>query len=312
MKRIAFLFPGQGSQKVGMGQDVYQALEEARIVFETAEKVSGLPVTKLCFDGPMDELTQTVNLQPAITAVNLALLTAIEKAGIKPVVTAGHSLGEYSALCAAKVLEPVDTFKLVFERGRLMHREASANKGAMAAVIGLDIEQVNELVTRASENGIVSVANHNSPQQIVITGQPEAVKQAGKLASGAGARAIPLKVSGAWHSALIGGAEAEFTALLETITFNKPANPVIQNYSAVAESNPATIRNAMAKQLCNPVRWYESMHHMDAFNIDIYVEIGPGKVLTGLLKKCLPQIDKTAVFNVSDMKSLDKFLEAVG
>ncbi len=311
MKRIAFLFPGQGSQKVGMGRDVYQRLDEARAVFEAAETTSGLPVKKLCFEGPMQELTQTVNLQPAITAVNLALLAAIEKAGVRPTVSAGHSLGEYSALCAAKVVTPADALRLVFERGRLMHREATANKGAMAAIVGLDIEQVENCVQQAGSAGTVSVANHNSPQQIVITGEPKAVKEAGRMASGAGARAIPLRVSGAWHSKLIAGAEKEFAAFVETIEFNPPRSPVIHNFSATAESDPDAVRRAMVKQLCNPVRWYETMQQMAEMQIDVYVEIGPGKVLTGLLKKCLPQVDGSAVFNVSDLDSLDHFLKAV-
>lgn len=308
MKKIAFLFPGQGSQKVGMGQDLYQAFDEAKEIFAAADEASGLPITRLCFEGPMEELTQTVNLQPAITAVNLACLAVIQKNGIQPQVCAGHSLGEYSALYAAGVVSAADCLKLVHKRGELMHREATRHQGAMSAIVGLTIEQVNAIVAEASVKGIVAVANHNSGEQIVITGAPEAVQAAGELAGAQSARAIALKVSGAWHSPLIQGAEDEFRAFLKEIPFKATQCPVVHNVTADTASTPDDIKDLMARQLCSPVRWYDSVLKMAADGVTEYVEIGPGRVLTGLLKKILPSGTDVTVHNVYDMKSLDKYL----
>jgi [acyl-carrier-protein] S-malonyltransferase len=259
----------------------------------------------------MDVLTETVNLQPAVTVINLAFLTAIQKAGIQPSVCAGHSLGEYSALYAAKVVSAGDCMRLVHQRGELMHREATRRKGAMSAVIGLTIDQIENIVKKAAQdNGVVAVANHNSAEQIVITGEPGAVNAASALAAEQGARAIPLKVSGAWHSPLIQGAEADFKAFLETIDFMAPSCPVIHNVTADVENDPARIKALIAGQLCSPVRWFDTMARMAADHIDVYVEIGPGKVMSGLLKKHLPKEHTAVIYNVDDIKTLDRFLRA--
>ncbi|MFA9497954.1 MAG: ACP S-malonyltransferase, partial [Deltaproteobacteria bacterium] len=210
MKKIAYLFPGQGSQTVGMGLDFYQEFVVVKELFDMMEEISRINISKLCFKGPIEDLTETVNLQPAITVVNLACFTAMEKAGLEPAISAGHSLGEYSALCASGIVSSEDTFRLVFKRGELMHREATRNKGAMHAIIGLPINTVEKLVEEVQKDGVVAVANHNAELQIVITGAPEPVNRVSDLAASQGAKAIPLKVSGAWHSELIQGAQDEF------------------------------------------------------------------------------------------------------
>ncbi len=308
MKNIAFLFPGQGSQKVGMGQDIFLERPASRELFEAADRICGLPIRQLCFEGPMETLTETINLQPAVTAVNLACLALIREAGIAPVMCAGHSLGEYSALHAAGVVSAEDCLKLVFERGALMHREATRHKGAMSAIVGMDIDAVTALT--AEIKGVVTVANHNSADQIVISGEPAAVQAVAEKASRSGARAIALKVSGAWHSPLIQGAEADFSAFMQTISFAQPACPVIHNATAAPEPDPGRIPGLLARQLCSPVRWYDTLQRMLAAQVEIFVEVGPGKVLTGLLKKALPSGHPAALFNVSDLKSLAAFLEA--
>ncbi len=294
---------------MGMGQDLFQSFDGVKEIFKAADTATGLPISKLCFEGPMEELTQTVNLQPAITAVNLACLSIIQSRGIRPTVCAGHSLGEYSALYAAGVVTAADCMRLVHKRGELMHREATRHQGAMSAIVGLAIEEVNLVVKEVSGQGVVAVANHNSADQIVITGAPAAVEAAGHAATAQGGRAIALKVSGAWHSPLIQGAEEEFRAFLNQIPFKTPQCPVIHNVTADTLSDPEQIKALMARQLCSPVRWYDSMLKMVKEGVQEYVEIGPGKVLTGLLKKILPAGAEVAVHNVSDQKSLEKYLD---
>ena len=308
MKKTAYLFPGQGSQAVGMGLDFYQEFDVVRELFDMVEEISRINISELCFKGPFEDLTATVNLQPAITVVNLACLTAIEKAGLEPTISAGHSLGEYSALCASGIVSREDTFRLVFKRGELMHREATRNKGAMHAIIGLSINTVEKLVEEVQKDGVVAVANHNAELQIVITGAPEPVNRVSDLAASQGAKAIPLKVSGAWHSELIQGAQDEFKDVIESMGFYAPEKPMVFNVTADVESDPEKIQSNMSRQLCSPVKWYDSMCRLMAENIEIFVEIGPGRVLAGLLKKILPKDYPRKIYNVNSMKSLDRFL----
>lgn len=309
MKKTAFLFPGQGSQAVGMGLDFYQEYDIVRELFDMVDEITRTNISQLCLKGPFDDLTETINLQPAITVVNLACLAAIEKENIKPDISAGHSLGEYSAMCASGIVSKEDTFRLVFKRGELMHRESTKHKGAMHAIIGLGINAVEELVANVQKDGIVAVANHNTEQQIVVTGAPDPVKKVSALASSQGAKAIPLKVSGAWHSELIKGAQEEFKDFIDAAHFNTPERPMIFNVTADLAKDTDEIKSIMVRQFCSPVRWYDSMCKLIAENVEIFVEVGPGKVLTGLLKKILPKDYPCKTYNVNNMKSLERFFK---
>lgn len=311
-QKIAFLFPGQGSQSMGMGGDIIDQFSDAKKIFEQVDEICEKPISKLCLEGPMEELTLTANLQPAITAVNLACLTALNKSGIRPTVSAGHSLGEYAALASAGSLSEYDTLRLVNKRGELMHREALANPGSMAAVLGMEIEAVSKIVIQAGEAGVLAVANHNTAEQIVITGEKQPLSQAVDLVKEKGGKAIPLKVSGAWHCTLMQNAVDDFRRFMRDISFSIPETTVLFNATAESESDPESIKDLMAEQLISPVRWYDILLKMMADGVDVFVEVGPKKVLTGLLKKVLPRETEAKLYNVEDMQSLEGFLGAMG
>ena len=311
-QKIAFLFPGQGSQSMGMGGDIIDQFSDAKKIFEQVDEICEKPISKLCLEGPMEELTLTANLQPAITAVNLACLTALNKSGIRPTVSAGHSLGEYAALASAGSLSEYDTLRLVNKRGELMHREALANPGSMAAVLGMEIEAVSKIVIQAGEAGVLAVANHNTAEQIVITGEKQPLSQAVDLVKEKGGKAIPLKVSGAWHCTLMQNAVDDFRRFMRDISFSIPETTVLFNATAESESDPESIKDLMAEQLISPVRWYDILLKMMADGVDVFVEVGPKKVLTGLLKKVLPRETEAKLYNVEDMQSLEIFLGAMG
>ncbi len=309
-KKIAYLFPGQGSQAVGVGQEFYEKFDFVRELFEMVSENCKLNIRKLCFNGPMEELTQTINLQPALTTVNLAFLRVLEKACIEPSFCAGHSLGEYSALVAAGFIQDENCVRLVYRRGQLMHRDAAARPGAMQAIIGLDIQTVTKLVEEGSAKAEVAVANHNTDTQIVITGSREAVQAVGKAAKRAGAKAIPLKVSGAWHSPLMRNAQADFADFLATIPFENGKRRIVLNVTAESETDGAVVKAVMGRQLCSPVRWVDGIRHLVDQGVEALAEVGPGNVLTGLARKIDLGKKGVALYNVNSLQSLEAFIDA--
>lgn len=311
-ERMAFLFPGQGSQVVGMGRDLSETFPEARRVFERVDEICQRSISQLCFAGPMETLILTENLQPAIAAVSLGCLEVLKGSGIQPNVSAGHSLGEYAALASSESISTDDALRLVQKRGELMHREALANPGAMAAVVGLDLQAVREVVALAKEGEVLTVANHNTADQVVLTGQEGAVTRATQLLKRRGGKAIPLKVSGAWHSPLMGGAVEEFRRFMDHVPFSNPRSSILLNATAEDGSDPEQIKDIMARQLTSPVRWYEIVLKILSQGITTFAEIGPKRVLTGLLKKIAPSDTPLKVFNLEDQASLRAFMDQMG
>ena len=310
-KKIAFLFPGQGSQYIGMGKELIDKYPETKQIFDQTDDICQKPISKLCFEGPMEELTLSENLQPAITAVSLACLYVLNNAGINAHVSAGHSLGEYSALVSARVLQIPDAIKLVKTRGALMHRESLKKPGAMAAIVGLDIDKVQEIVEKARDHGVLAVANHNTKDQIVITGEHKPLNKAIELVKEKKAKAIPLKVSGAWHSELMKDAVGEFRRFMDEIPFSTPKSKVIFNATAQEEKDPNLIKDIMAKQLISPVRWYETILKMLDEGVDTFVEVGPKRVLTGLVKKIIPKDSSVAIYNVENPEGVEKLVNSL-
>jgi [acyl-carrier-protein] S-malonyltransferase len=301
--KLAYVFPGQGSQWVGMGRDLYQDFESAKTVFDQADEALGISLSRLCFDDPEDELRQTVNAQPAIVTVSFACLEASrEIANLPPAsFVAGHSLGEYTALVAAGVLDFADAVYLSRERGRLMHEAGQITPGGMAAIIGLDEAPLAELCAEAGAR----VANINCPGQIVISGAEENLNQAVELAKSKGAhRAIPLQVSGAFHTVLMQPAVDGMAEIIAKLEFKDPTTPIIGNTTAQPLTTAQAVKEELLNQLCNCVQWQRSVEYMIANGISTFVEIGPGKVLAGLIKR----IDRgVKILNIGDTESVRNF-----
>ncbi len=286
---LAYLFPGQGSQSVGMGSLLCQASPAAQSVFDQADRALGFEISTLCLDGPADSLNDTFNTQPAIFTASIAALRALEEqGGERPTYVAGHSLGEFAALVAAEALSLEDGLKLVRERGRLMKEAGQRSPGGMAAILGLGREPVEALCEAASDGAgqYVVVANYNCPGQIVISGDCEALVRALELAEQQEARkAIRLAVSIGAHSPLMADAAAEFAQLLAETPFAKPAIPVVANATARPLATVEAIREALGKQLTSPVYWDDSVRWMIDHGVTQFIEVGPNQVLTGLLKR---------------------------
>ena len=307
-KAIAVLFPGQGSQFIGMGKDFLAIDREAETMMKLAESISSAPLKKLCLEGPMEELTRAIYLQPALTAVNLICWKAVQQAGIVADYFAGHSLGEYSALCAAGVLGLEDTLKLVAERGRLSEREGKKNPGGMQAVLGLTLNEVEDILTEFPISDQVTVANHNSEKQVVISGYHETLAKVGTIVSERGGKAITLNVSVANHSPLVAGAIPDFEKIMAEVPFNSPLIPVLFNVTAAEEKDPAAIRAIMSRQIASRVRWFEIINSLLQKGVTTFIEVGPRTVLSGLLKKIAPRSVGCRMLQVESPDTLAKCL----
>lgn len=305
--KIGFLFPGQGSQAVGMGKELVEKYSVARDIFERADKALGFSLTNLVFEGPEDELRKTTNTQPAILTTSIAALAILQQEGLKPDMVAGHSLGEYSALVAAGVIAFEDAVQLVRKRGAFMQEAVPLGEGSMAAILGMDRNVVVELCEQASAIGVVQAVNFNCPGQIVIAGAVKAVEKAVEMLKEAGAkRAVMLPVSAPFHCTMMRPAAEKLGLELEKITFSHARTPVVANINAKIMTDKDMIKAALVEQAASPVLWEDCMKTMVREGVQRFVEVGPGKVLSGFTKK----IEKDAVIlNVEDAASLEKTLD---
>lgn len=306
MTKFAYIFPGQGSQSVGMGKDLYENFESAKAVFDKADGVLGRAISTICFEGPDEDLKQTINTQPAILTTSLAALAALKsKVDVEPVFVAGHSLGEYGALFEAGVVSLEDTIKLIAKRAELM---SEAKGGAMAAVLGLSDDVVINTLNEVKDV-YVDVANYNCPGQVVITGDSEGIEKASELLKAAGAkRVLPLAVSGAFHSDKMRNAGDEFAKFVKDFSLKDAKTPVITNVDAEITSKVDDFKAKMPKQIYSSVYWTQTIQKMVEEGVDTFVEIGPGKVLAGLVKKIAPEV---MVYNVYDKATLEAFVDEI-
>jgi [acyl-carrier-protein] S-malonyltransferase len=302
--KTAWLFPGQGSQFVGMGRDLCGQFRPAAQIFEKCSELSGLPLGDYCWHGPEQVLARTDILQPAITAVNLGSVALLRDAGFVPDMVAGHSLGEFSALHAAGVLSLEDTVHAVVERGRLMHEAAQQTDGKMLAVKNLDAGQVEAMVAAISGRATLCVANYNAPTQTVLAGDAAALAAVESQVRALGGEPVYLNVSGAWHSPYMASAAARFARVLDGLTFHPPRCPIALNVTGAFESDPRRIKEHMAEQIVRPVRWTQTVQALIGQGVDAYVEVGVGKVLRGLLRRIYWPSDAYSACGVDSPQSL--------
>jgi len=334
--QVAFLFPGQGSQAVGMGADIFVASPAARHIFESADEATGISLSNVCFHGPDDELRETINTQPAIVTVSLALLAALQEAltehtsswssPLTPGYTAGHSVGEYAALVASHALHLKDAVRLVRERGRLTHLEGSLCPGGMAAIIGMDAETLQEICQEATAQslanlagdvhpgqGQVTIANFNAPGQIVISGEQGALSVAMELAKARGAkRVIPLAVSGAFHSPIMQPAAAGLAQAIMGTDVYDAIIPVISNIHATPLTEAQAIREELAQQIAAPVQWIRTIEYLEGAGVTTFLEIGPGQALTGMVKRIAKGVTTLNVSSVADIEKAAGAIREMG
>lgn len=309
MNKIAFIFPGQGSQYPGMGKEIAQVYPEAKDIFKEADEKLGYSLSELCFEGPEDKLKITQFTQPALLTTSIAILKAFEKSGIKADFTAGHSLGEYSALVCAQSLDFKDAVGLVEKRGLYMSEAYPPGQGTMAAILGLAEDKIEGLCKEAGKIGLVEPANYNCPGQLVLAGKTEGVREAMRLARDFGAkRAIELAVSGPFHSSLLETAGKKLLLAMEDISFSDPKIRVVANVSAQEVKTRQEVKDALFRQVNSSVKWEQSVRYMIEEGVDKFVEIGPGKVLSGLVRKISNQVE---TFNIEDLASLEKTISGL-
>jgi [acyl-carrier-protein] S-malonyltransferase len=305
---IGFIFPGQGAQYVGMGQELVEEFSEAQELFTKANDILGIDLKQICQKGPEEELNHTSNTQPAIFTVSMIIDNILKNSGIKPSIVAGHSLGEYSALASSNAFSFREGLQLVRKRGLLMDEALPAGLGSMAAIIKLDKNIIIEICEKV--DGVCDVANYNSPSQIVISGEKDAIKEAVEMAKEKGAlKAIELDVSGPFHSSLMEPAREKLSQEINKVKLTKPIVPIVANASAESTEDIDKIKENLLAQLTSSVRWVESMELMINQGINTFVEVGPGKVLKGLMRRINRSVD---VYNVQDVKGLTKTLDKLG
>ena len=310
-KMIGLLFPGQGSQSPGMGKDLADSFPVARQVFEEADDALGFSLSRLCFEGPAEDLQLTENTQPAILAVSVAAFRALESVQAPaPAFVAGHSLGEYSALVAAGVLNLSDALRTVRARGRYMQEAVPVGTGAMAAVMGAELSDIEGACQRASGEELCSIANINAPNQVVVAGNTAAVDRAVELLKGVAKRVIKLNVSAPFHCALMKPAQDRLASDLERLRFNEPRFPVITNVDARVTTAPEELRDALVRQVSAPVRWLESMQVLMLNRVETVVEVGPGKVLSGLMRQTNRDLKSLNVENAASLEAASAALAA--